>query len=248
MGAGMGLSQGVGASRFRAFAGVGWSFRKPEVSVTLQFDVDPDADRDGDQFPDITDACPDQAETVDGFEDDDGCPELDGDGDGVAWGKDLCPEEPIHPEQDPRYSDGCPKVAEFAGDKIVITEAIFFREGRAELVGGSEGVLQAVADVMVAHPEINFFLVEGHTNSNGSDVYNLRLSDARAYVVIQWLSQHGVEPTRLLSKGFGESRPLVAADDPDALAINRRVEFRVIRVEDLPADARRVELPANMRE
>ena len=245
VGGGAGISQGVGASQWRAFAGVGWSFRKPEVSVSLHFDVDPHADRDEDGFPDVDDACPDQAETVDTYEDDDGCPELDGDGDGVAWGRDQCPEEAIHPEQDPRYSDGCPKVAEMAGDHIVITEAIFFREGKTELVSDSDAVLSAVAEVMNNHPDIGYFLIEGHTNANGSEEYNRRLSDARAYVVIQWLSRHGVEADRLLSKGFGESRPLVDAADPDALAINRRVEFRVIRVEDLPADARRVQVPTD---
>jgi len=246
-GASMGLSSGVGAARWRTFAGVGWSFRKPEVSVSLAFDVDPDADRDGDGFPDLTDACPDQAETVDGFDDEDGCPELDGDGDGVAWGRDQCPQEPIHPEQDPRYSDGCPRVAEFAGDHIAITEAVFFREGKAELAPSSTRVLEAVAEVMQSHPDITYFLVEGHTNSNGSDAYNLRLSDARAYQVIQWLSAQGVDHERLVSKGFGESRPLVPDTDPTALAVNRRVEFRVIQVEDLPEDARRVEVPEDVR-
>ena len=245
LGGGAGLGEGVGSARWRAMAGVGWSYRKPEPVAALT--VDPHADRDGDKIPDIVDKCKDQAETYDGFDDSDGCPELDGDGDGVTFAKDLCPGEPIRPEQDPRYSDGCPKVAEFAGDRIVITEAIFFREARSELLPSAEPILQAVADIMGKHPEIRYFLVEGHTNANGSDAYNLRLSDARAFAVMTWLAQHGVSDTRLLSKGFGESRPLVAADKPDAEAINRRVEFRVISVDDLPVDARRIELPGDVR-
>jgi outer membrane protein OmpA-like peptidoglycan-associated protein len=250
IGAATGLTGGVGSSRWRAFGGVGYAFdgsgRAPPVLVVAPI-VDPQADRDGDGFKDVADACPDQPETVDGFTDDDGCPELDGDADGVAFGKDLCPTEPIRPEQDPRYSDGCPKVAEFAGDRIVITETIFFKEGRAELLPSAERVLGAVRDVMVANPGIPYFLVEGHTNSNGSDAYNLRLSDARAFAVIGWLSAHGVESARLVSKGFGETRPLVADTDPDALAVNRRVEFKVLRVEEIPDDARRIELPPEVR-
>jgi OOP family OmpA-OmpF porin len=104
-----------------------------------------------------------------------------------------------------------------------------------------------VARVMNAHPEIPFFLVEGHTNSNGADLWNLRLSDARAFAVIQWLSAHGVDSSRLLSKGFGESRPLVPDSHPDAMAINRRVEFRIVRVEELPGDARSVRVPDDAR-
>lgn len=245
LGGGAGLGEGVGSARWRAMAGVGWSYRKPEPIAAIT--VDPHADRDGDKIPDVVDKCKDQAETFDGFDDTDGCPELDGDADGVTFAKDLCPGEPIRPEQDPRYSDGCPKVAEFAGDRIVITEAIFFREARSELLPSAEPILQAVSDIMGAHPELRYFLVEGHTNANGGDSYNLRLSDARAFAVMTWLSQHGVADTRLLSKGFGESRPLVGIDTPDAEAINRRVEFRVISVDELPVDARRIELPDDVK-
>jgi predicted outer membrane repeat protein len=247
VGAATGLTDGVGASRWRAFAGVGFSHRPAAPSYRISVEVDPNADRDGDAIPDVTDRCPDQPETYDGFTDEDGCPELDGDADGVPFEKDLCPREPIRPEQDPRYSDGCPKVAEFAGNRIAITETIFFREDRADVLPSSVHVLEAVRDVIVAHPEIGYFLVEGHTNSNGADTYNLRLSDARAFAVMSWLGEHGVPSSRLLSKGFGETRPLADAADPDALAINRRVEFRVVRVEDIPPDARRIVLPADVR-
>ena len=89
--------------------------------------------------------------------------------------------------------------------------------------------------------------MEGHTNNNGSDVYNLRLSDARAFAVASWLGANGIVPSRLLSKGFGESRPLVPEDSVDAPAINRRVEFKVVQVEQIPADARRIELPEEVR-
>jgi hypothetical protein len=49
-----------------------------------------------------------------------------------------------------------------------------------------------------------------------------------------------------VSKGFGESRSLVEADDPSAEAVNRRVEFRVVSVEEFPRDARRLEVPRDV--
>ena len=249
LGASAGLGEAVGASRWRAYAGVGFSSHKKPVPVAVVApETDPDGDRDGDGIKNSVDHCPDQAETVDGFADQDGCPEFDGDGDGVPFDRDECKSEPILPEQDPRWSDGCPQVAEFAGDRIVITEAIFFTEGRAELLPSAERVLGAVRDVMQIHTEVPYFLVEGHTNSNGPDEFNQRLSDARAYRVATWLVEHGVDASRLLSKGFGESRPMVDASHPDALAIDRRVEFRVVDVEQVPLDARRLELPPEVRE
>lgn len=245
VGGSAGLSEGVGAASWRAFFTVGWTYTKPEPAPPPP-QIDPRLDTDGDSIPDVKDKCDDMAETYDGFTDEDGCPEFDGDTDGVPFERDVCPRDPIHPEQDPRYSDGCPKVAEFAGDRIVITEAIFFAEGRAELMPSATPVLEAVLGVVAQHPEIPYFLVEGHTNTNGSDTFNLRLSDARAFAVMAWLGDHGVPRDRMLSKGFGESRPLVPVEEPDAEAVNRRVEFRVLKVEDIPRDARRLAVPADV--
>jgi outer membrane protein OmpA-like peptidoglycan-associated protein len=245
VGAAAGLTEGVGAASFRAIVSVGWTYMKPEPPPPPPA-VDPNLDTDGDGIPDVIDQCDDMAETYDGFDDEDGCPEFDGDQDGVPFERDACPRDPIHPEQDPRYSDGCPKVAEFAGDRIVITQAIFFAEGRAELMPSAMPVLEAVLGVINDHPEIAYFLVEGHTNQNGSDAFNLRLSDARAFAVMSWLGEQGVPSGRLLSKGFGESRSLVEADDPSAEAVNRRVEFRVVSVEEFPRDARRLEVPRDV--
>ena len=171
-------------------------------------------------------------ETFDTFDDEDGCPELDGDQDGVAFERDLCPEEPIYPEQDPRYSDGCPKLAELSGDKIIITEAIYFLEDSVGIQRRSWPVLYAVKDILAEHPELEHVLIEGHTNDNGSAAYNYELSDRRASVVADWLITHGVDRNRVLSKGYGFDLPLVEHDHPEAERINRRVEFTVMRSEE----------------
>ena len=234
-GAAVGLNDAVGSARWRAIVGVGWSHRAPEMEVyVLADETIPDGDRDGDGFMDSVDACPDQAETIDGFDDDDGCPELDGDADGVPFARDACPEEPIYPEQDPRYSDGCPKLAELSGDKIIITQSIFFEEGRATILPVSFAVLEAVADIVQEHTELDGILVEGHTNDNGSAELNYRLSEDRARAVVRWLIDAGVDRNRLIDKGYGFDLPLVEHDAADAARINRRVEFTVVTLEDVP--------------
>ena len=242
-GAAAGIGSGVGASRWRIVVGLGYSGGRDARPTRATSS----ADADGDGLPDDVDACPEEAETVDGIQDEDGCPEVDGDADGVAFAVDACPDQAILPGQDPSHSDGCPHVVELADDHLALTQTIFFREGRAELLESAEPVLAAVRDAMVAHPEIQLFLIEGHTNTDGSAAYNVRLSDARAFTVMRWLVAHGIDANRLVSKGFGESIPLVPDSAPDALAANRRVEFRVLHLEEIPADARHVEVPADAR-
>ncbi len=238
-GGSVGLSDAVGAAKYRAILGVGWSKRAPELDVFVATRaapaVDPDADRDGDGIRDVEDLCPDQPETFDTFEDDDGCPELDGDQDGVTFEDDLCPTEAIYPEQDPRYSDGCPKLAELSGDKIIITDGIFFREASAEILERSAGVLEAVYWVLMENPQVEGILVEGHTNDNGSVEYNYELSEDRARAVERWLIRRGLDRNRVFSKGYGEDVPLVEHDHRDAKRINRRVEFTVVSLDESEA-------------
>ncbi|MDE2016998.1 MAG: OmpA family protein, partial [Hyphomicrobiales bacterium] len=68
--------------------------------------------------------------------------------------------------------------------------------------------------------------VGGHTDDVGKPDYNLKLSDARAAAVVVWLVGHGVAAGRLTSRGYGDTRPLVANDTPAHRFKNRRVELR----------------------
>jgi outer membrane protein OmpA-like peptidoglycan-associated protein len=95
VGGGTGIGQGVGAPKFRLFAGMEYAPLNP--------------DRDGDGILNTDDQCPNEAEDVDGFEDQDGCPELDNDQDGVLDGDDQCPTEAEDPDGD-RDEDGCPDI------------------------------------------------------------------------------------------------------------------------------------------
>jgi hypothetical protein len=93
MGAGFGLDRGIGSPVVRAFAGLGWA---PDYR-----------DRDHDGIADVNDRCPDEGEDYDGFQDEDGCPDLDNDQDGILDTVDKCPNEPEDFDgfQD---DDGCP--------------------------------------------------------------------------------------------------------------------------------------------
>ncbi len=126
-GGGIGIANGIGAPRWRAFATVNYApdTRDPDGDgipnrkdrcPNKAEDKDgfedsdgcPERDNDGDKHPDDEDKCPNQAEDKDGFEDGDGCPELDNDGDGL---EDLADGCPMHPEdkQGRKPNDGCPQ-------------------------------------------------------------------------------------------------------------------------------------------
>ena len=68
-----------------------------------------------------------------------------------------------------------------------------------------------------------------HTDSKGSDSYNLRLSRARANSVRSYLITQGVEGSRLTAQGFGETQPVASNTSEEGRAENRRVEFKVIK-------------------
>ncbi|MGB0640630.1 MAG: OmpA family protein, partial [Myxococcota bacterium] len=178
LGGAMGVGDGVGASKWRGFVGVGFGGIPPE-------------------------APPAQGTIV----------------------------VPVILERIERAASNGP-LAELVDNRIVIREQVFFREAKAEILPASQPILAAVAKVLEENPEIEHLLVEGHTNSRASRVYNRKLSQARAEAVAAWLEINGIDGARLIPKGFGEDRPLVKDSHPDAMVINRRVEFTVLRSDE----------------
>ena len=71
--------------------------------------------------------------------------------------------------------------------------------------------------------------VAGHTDSQGSEIDNLGLSDRRAKTVFDYLFLYGVDPKRLTFRGYGETQPIADNETAEGRAINRRVELRVTR-------------------
>jgi outer membrane protein OmpA-like peptidoglycan-associated protein len=102
-----------------------------------------------------------------------------------------------------------------------------FEFDKATLLPGYEKELDKLVDLMTDFPYLRVE-IDGHTDDQGSDTYNLKLSDDRAKAVVDYLLQRKVERERLAWKGYGESKPLVPNTGEAERALNRRVEFRII--------------------
>ena len=70
--------------------------------------------------------------------------------------------------------------------------------------------------------------IEGHTDNQGTDEYNLELSMKRAQAVYNYLLEHGISADRLTYKGYGESKPVSPNDTEEGRALNRRTEIRIM--------------------
>ncbi|WP_148273220.1 Ig-like domain-containing protein [Stigmatella aurantiaca] len=189
-------------------------------------------DSDGDGLTDDKDRCPNQPEDKDGFEDEDGCPDPDNDQDGILDGSDKCPNEPevINGRED---EDGCPDQGEVnvrvEGKKILILQKVYFATNKDIILDRSFSLLKQVAAVLRANPQLTKIRVEGHTDSQGSDAFNLDLSDRRAKSVRTYLiEKEGIAADRLEAVGYGETKPVDTNDTVAGRENNRRVEFIIV--------------------
>jgi outer membrane protein OmpA-like peptidoglycan-associated protein len=189
----------------------------------------PELDNDGDGVLDVNDTCPNEAEDRDGFQDEDGCPDPDNDQDSIPDVDDQCPLVAgvleLH---------GCPLPKRVAlvvvtKEKIELKETVLFGFNNAEILPGSFPLMDAIAEVLAEHLEIEIVVVEGHTDSVGAKAFNQKLSERRAASVVVALVSRGVAPSRLSSKGYGLTHPLLPNDSDENRAKNRRVELRIDR-------------------
>ncbi len=104
---------------------------------------------------------------------------------------------------------------------------VYFETAKATLKPESFPELDRFAQIMKVYKGL-VVEIEGHTDSRGSDAYNMRLSQARAEAVRDYLISKGVEPDRLIARGYGETRPIVPNDTPEHMAMNRRVEAHIL--------------------
>lgn len=199
----------------------------------LDEDGCPDSDNDADGIMDDADRCPLESEDRDGFQDEDGCPEPDNDEDGILDGMDACRMEP-EDHDDFEDDDGCPEpgpeaaVITVTDSRILISERIYFDFGSDTIRSVSLPLLDQVAEVIGALGASRHIRVEGYTDSEGNDEYNLDLSYRRARAVVEYLVQRGVARRRTDYVGYGEVQPVAPNDSPEGRALNRRVEFTII--------------------
>ena len=106
---------------------------------------------------------------------------------------------------------------------------IFFGFDSANVKKDSELELERVVELMNANPTMTVE-ISAHTDDKGSDVYNNKLSQARAESVVNFLLSKGIVKERLVAKGYGKVQPNVPNDSDENRAKNRRVEFKVIKL------------------
>jgi len=190
----------------------------------------PDPDNDQDGILDVDDLCPNDPEDKDGFEDEDGCPDLDNDKDRILDKDDKCPNEPetYNGFED---EDGCPDRGRVVvtDTSIEILDMVYFELDKAVIKKESYPILDAVASTLQGNPSISLIEIQGHTDEQGNDAYNLDLSDRRAAAVKKYIADKGVDEKRLTSQGYGETQPLVREKNQAAYAKNRRVAFLILK-------------------
>ena len=193
----------------------------------------PDRDNDTDGITDDQDLCPLATEDWDGFEDEDGCPEADNDQDGIADGYDVCA---VEPEDRDGFEDmdGCPEpgpqpaTVTVEGDRILVSEPIYFEDDRDVIRETSGPVLAQIAALIRALDDERQVLIVAHTDDAGRPEHNLDLSRRRADAVRLALIAQGAPVERLRGEGRGGTEPLADNDTPEGRAMNRRIELRLV--------------------
>jgi outer membrane protein OmpA-like peptidoglycan-associated protein len=110
------------------------------------------------------------------------------------------------------------------GTVITLPGQVMFATGKSTLLPSSRQKLNEVADVLKDQPN-RTIVVEGHTDSTGTDAKNDILSRQRAENVKDYLASRGVNASRIAARGFGASHPVTSNDSPEGRAQNRRVEI-----------------------
>ena len=150
----------------------------------------------------------------------------DTDGDGVLDKDDKCPDV-----KGTAANNGCPEQA-ITDDAVkelnAYAKTILFDTNKATFQARTMPVLESITAILVKYPNANFS-IEGHTDSDGKDAANLKLSENRAAAVVSYLVGKGISSSRLSSKGFGEAKPIDSNATKEGKANNRRVEVNLVK-------------------
>jgi len=190
----------------------------PDVAGPKALNGCPDADGDG--IADKSDKCP----QVKGPKENGGCPWPDTDGDGVLDKDDKCIDV-----KGTVANNGCPEISEEQVNKLnAYAKTILFNSGKSTFQQQTFPVLQSIAAILKEYPSSKFS-IEGHTDSDGKDAANQKLSEDRAKAVKDYLITNGIADNRLSSAGFGESKPIDSNKTKAGKANNRRVEVKLVK-------------------
>jgi len=196
-------------------------------------------DSDGDGVPDQLDQCPN---TPAGTQvDARGCP-VDSDHDGVADDKDLCPNTPPNVKVD---KDGCPielsvRETELLDKGRITTREVHFVTAKWDILPESKPVLDDIGRILIQWPRLRIE-VGGHTDARGTESRNMDLSQRRAQAVLDYLVAHfpQIRRDQYTARGYGERVPVASNRSIEGMAMNRRVEFKVLNPEELTKERER---------
>ena len=113
---------------------------------------------------------------------------------------------------------------------------VYFDTNKSSVKGTSAETLDKLAEILKEYPKTNI-LVEGHTDSAGTDEYNWDLSRRRAESVTNYLVNKGIDKSRFTTKWYGETQPKASNETAEGKAQNRRVELAIIASEELKKEA-----------
>jgi OOP family OmpA-OmpF porin len=196
-------------------------------------------DADGDGVFDGLDQCANtpKGATVDAK----GCP-IDSDGDGVYDGIDQCPSTPQGVKVD---LTGCPievseKETQLLNTGMITERSIRFATAKWDILPGSYAVLDEIGGILIQWPQLKME-IGGHTDARGSDKSNLELSQKRANSVLEYLMTKfpQLDRNQYGAVGYGETKPVADNNTPEGMAMNRRVEFKVLNPEVLKKEVER---------
>ena len=108
--------------------------------------------------------------------------------------------------------------------KISLAADTYFDFDKATLKPEGKQKIDEIVRELKANPSIRV-LIEGHTDSIGSDAYNQRLSERRAMAVADYMESEGIEASRITTKGWGKTKPVASNKTKEGRAQNRRVEI-----------------------
>lgn len=118
-------------------------------------------------------------------------------------------------------------LSELERGKEIALNNIYFNPGQNELLDDSFEELNALVSQLKKNESVKI-QVQGHTDNSGNTANNLELSKARAKAVVTYLVSQGISKERLLSKGFGDKKPIASNNTAEGRKKNRRVEFVIV--------------------
>lgn len=163
------------------------------------------------------------------------CP--DSDRDGVCDDVDRCPDTPEGTRVD---ESGCPfaepseRETEMLDKGVITVRDIYFDAGSAQIRPESNRTLNELCTIFKQRPELEIE-IGGHADARGDDAYNQELTERRAEAVLDWFRANCADANleHFTTRGYGESRPVGSNRTARGMALNRRIEFRVLNPEVL---------------